>query len=325
MALIKKITSDSTEDRQENPQTKDAEATVGKEEILPTHSLPTARFEEGKDVFVQLRDWLLVVLGEQVWENLRALMGYEKPYQEDETPEDLPTWTLNLLKTGLRHNEQTSDVEHLARTLFAQWFAPQDENKRLKTEVKRLAEALQQAQEKTENWQKKCDTAQMQAFRAEENLKETVPLHDFVDAVFSDKEGQRFLPLWEDALKNPAENLPEFALACGKAWSAFRQEMTRLPESEEEKMEVLHKQLSVFLKGISGQHISQRRQILDLVGKIASTCLQEHDFISPEESRQINLDMHTPIGNGELIREGISFAIIRREGRQVMRYAEVRT
>lgn len=323
MALIKKITPDTAEEKQENVQ--ETEPKAGKTENLPTPTLPVVRFEEGKDVYVQLRDWLLAVLGESVWGNLRQVIGYERPYQENETPEALPDWLLDLLKTGLRHNEQISDVTHLAQTLFAQWFAPQDENERLKTELKRLQEALQQTQEKAESLQKMCDLAQVRAFQAEERLKETIALRDFVEVAFSDREGQRFLPLWEDALKNPADNLPEFALACSKAWLAFRQETAQLPTQEEERLEVLHKQLSAFLKGISGQHIAQRRQVLDLVGKIASTYLQAHDFVSPEESRQINLDLHTPVGNGELIREGISFAIIKRENKQVIRYAEVRT
>jgi hypothetical protein len=319
MALIKKIASEPNPNAENvAPQKQEA-----KEEILPAAA--PMRFEEGKDVYVQLRDWLLAVLGEQIWGNLRGIIAYERPYQEGEAVEALPEWLLDLLKTSLRHNEQISDAAHLAKILFAQWFAPQDENKFLKTELKQLAEALQNAQEKTENLQKSCDAAQLKAFQAEESLKETIPLRDFVEVAFSDKEGQRFLPLWEDALKNPAENLPDFALACSKAWLAFRQETTQLPENEEERLEILHKQLSAFLKGISGQHITQRRQVLDLVGKIASTYLQAHDFISPEESRQINLDLHAPVGNGELVREGISFAIIRRENRQVMRYAEVRT
>jgi|GEM_PF-6289835 len=270
-------------------------------------------------------DWLLTFFDKSIWENLRSIMQYRLPYQDAENPPALEEWLTALLKANLRHNEQVSDVEMVAKAIQEHWLKPKEQIEKLAQGKTALEETIQKNIEKQNTLSKERDEAQVRAFRAEETLKSYLPIHDFVNMVFEDKEGQRFMPLWEDALKNPHENLTDFTTAYSKAWAAFKKDIASLPSDEDERMEALHKFLSNFLKRISKKYITQRRQMLDTLANIASVYLTTYDFVSPEESRQIDPDIHTPVGNGELVVEGISFAVLKRSNKQVMRYAEVRT
>lgn len=79
-----------------------------------------------------------------------------------------------------------------------------------------------------------------------------------------------------------------------------------------------------FLAEISGKSPPQRRALLGAVADYVNTCLDEYLLVSPEEMRQIDPKIHCVIrGKGTEIKEGISFAVVRRDTGKTVMYADV--
>jgi hypothetical protein len=65
--------------------------------------------------------------------------------------------------------------------------------------------------------------------------------------------------------------------------------------------------------------------MLDLLAVACSAKFKLYKFISPEESLQVDPRIHsaTALG-GSTIKEGISFAVIKKDTMQTVKYAEIR-
>lgn len=94
--------------------------------------------------------------------------------------------------------------------------------------------------------------------------------------------------------------------------------------NEEEAVEKVDILLRKYLKNIENIDILHRREILKYIAETFSEKFIEFEFISPENSKQVNPSYHVIKGNSGLyIKKGISFLILRKKNRNVFRYAEV--
>jgi len=93
---------------------------------------------------------------------------------------------------------------------------------------------------------------------------------------------------------------------------------------EEEKMEILHTALTRVLEALTGLYIPQRRAVLEQLAKLCNSRVSDYLFISPEESKEIDLRIHNAASiGGNQILEGRTFAVVNRSSYQTVKYAEI--
>ena len=130
--------------------------------------------------------------------------------------------------------------------------------------------------------------------------------------------------LLNDAIDNADKNTGIFIAKFGKAWTILNTALNNLSEDEKENMELVHKATIEMLEQIADTHISERRPLLDMVADIISDSFNEYEFVSPEQTLQLDPAIHNAKGLGTAsIKEGISFAVIRKESRQAVKYADI--
>ena len=146
-----------------------------------------------------------------------------------------------------------------------------------------------------------------------------------VDAVFSGEavEIQTINQLLKEDIKNPSEALSAFCVALAKTWGILAQALQKEGE-EEEKMEILHVALTRVLEALTGLYIPQRRAVLEQLAKLCNSRVSDYLFISPEESKEIDLRIHNAASiGGNQILEGRTFAVVNRSSYQTVKYAEI--
>ena len=98
----------------------------------------------------------------------------------------------------------------------------------------------------------------------------------------------------------------------------------REPSSEEARIDSLSVRLDALLCSLQGLHIVNRRGILDTIARICSDNSGNFLFVSPESSLVVDPAIHDVKGlHGNTVKEGLSFAIIRRDSRQTIRLANI--
>ena len=92
----------------------------------------------------------------------------------------------------------------------------------------------------------------------------------------------------------------------------------------DEVLKIIDEILRFMLENLKDNFILQRRALLDALARIITKKFDNFDFISPEETLQIDLDIHNTKGTGgNKIKQGFSFAVIRRENKQTYKYADI--
>jgi hypothetical protein len=82
--------------------------------------------------------------------------------------------------------------------------------------------------------------------------------------------------------------------------------------------------LMKVLAAITGLHIINRREVLDAIAKVCSDSTGNWVFVSPESSLVVDPAIHNAKAlSGTTVKEGISFAIIRKDSRQTIKLADI--
>ena len=153
----------------------------------------------------------------------------------------------------------------------------------------------------------------------------SVGIDVMVDAVFSGEavEIQTINQLLKEDIKNPSEALSAFCVALAKTWGILVRALQKEGE-EEDKMEILHAALTRVLEALTGLYIPQRRAVLEQLAKLCNSRVSDYLFISPEESKEIDLRIHNAASiGGNQILEGRTFAVVNRSSYQTVKYAEI--
>lgn len=274
-----------------------------------------------------IKNWLIDVFGIQIIMHAKKITGYQKPYHDQE--EDIGEWLLNVLKTLLLYNEKENDVsilyfninEYLDKYINEINLLSQKNTqiiKRLELEL----EVQSKIKQENENYKNKCDDL-------EDMCDSRIPIDIFIyQTLGKDELAQRFMNIWDDAIKYPSKNLTSFAVSFVEAWYKFVDKLNKIinhNEDEDTFINAIHHIIIEFLFDIKGKYIVQRRLILSSIAKICSEKLKNHYFFSPEDSTQIDIAFHNIKENkgGNFIYEAISFGVIKKDGLQVIKHADI--
>ncbi|RCR67597.1 hypothetical protein [Larkinella punicea] len=285
-------------------------------DFTPPDPLPTPL-----DSFVNhLRD----LLGPEVIARLRQNPNLALPYaDEDSTDGD---W----LRRGLQTILSSDDLETVgsrARDLPLTISRPlQQQIENLRWEQLEQQQALTLALEQKQTAETGREQAEIEVFRLRKERAAMLPAAEFVRLFFSTAAETGIRNLLIEATESPTPDLNGFLAAFVGGWTALRALETTLNESPQDAVRQYHQALTDLLSALTGLYIPQRRALLDKVAQWASNHFEDFVFVSPEETRQVDPALHNVQGlGGNTVREGRSFAVIRRQSRTVVIYADIVT
>ena len=270
----------------------------------------------------RLAAWLTTFLGEDVFrrleenENLHVSMLEEK--------KDVTGWLTAGLKTILKSEDLEllvqrveQEIQELQKRLIVA-AEIQVSNQDIMADCERQKREIEALEIKLEPLQREVNSLK-------KKVAASVGIDVVVDAVFSGEavEIQTINQLLKEDIKNPSEALSAFCVALAKTWGILMQALQKEGE-EEEKMEIMHAALTRVLEALTGLYIPQRRAVLEQLAKLCNSRVSDYLFISPEESKEIDLRIHNAASiGGNQILEGRTFAVVNRSSYQTVTSAEL--
>lgn len=180
----------------------------------------------------------------------------------------------------------------------------------------------------TKNLTAQIADAEELVYKTEKKFADVVPISKLIKFYISNDNRNEYLTKIEnlllDSYKNGDKNGKEFTLKFFKGFVWINNAIENVVEDEKENLEYFNTAGKNFLTDISGTNSAERRPLLDIVATMINTHFNDYDFISPEQTLQIDPSIHNAEGmGGTSIKEGLSFAVVRRETRKAVYYADI--
>ncbi len=265
----------------------------------------------------KIADMLFQVIGKQPFEFLKENKDIRLPYTE--MPLSVQQWLSKVLDTVFTP-EQLQESGTLLAQKNAKGFS-------VVQEPKPSAENIhnQDIAKQYEMLKQDYETLRTKKQKLEVKLKSAIDAEILINVIFSTFSAPDIEDGLLELVKAEDENNAKFLTVFSKEWTNINNVLLKnksLPEQE--KVEKVHKELTVLLSELSGIHVPQRRIILDRLADYVSAQFQDFTFISPEESLQVDPAIHNAKGvGGTRVKEGRSFAVIRKNSGQVYIYADI--
>lgn len=179
-----------------------------------------------------------------------------------------------------------------------------------------------------QNLTTQVEDAEELTFKTEKKYSDTIPISEiiksFISENFKNESTDRIENLLSDSYKNGGQNGQKFTKSFLKAYVWIENAFLNLKEDEKTNLYLVHNATKTFMHQISGTISSERRPILDIIATLINSHFHEYDFISPEQTLLIDPTIHNAEGTGgSSIKEGLSFAVVRRETRKTVFYADI--
>ncbi len=221
----------------------------------------------------------------------------------------------------------TNDVLQNLQTFLNEYA---DKINQLSAENLELAEKQRKQEIFIKNLQAQIEDAEEQVFKIEKKYADTLPVSEliafFISSNFQNEYTKKMSELLAEAFKNSGKNGQKFALSFLKGFVFIENAIMELGDDEKENLNILHKATTLLLAEISETNAPERRPLLDIIANFCNSYLSAYDFISPEQTLQIDPLIHNAEGiGGTVVKEGISFAVVRRDTRKTVFYADILT
>ena len=266
-----------------------------------------------------LTNWLLSKIGEKSIQKIQGNPNFLLPYTEKDM---LPAqWLNRAIKTLLK----TNDLTEIAADIRKKEDEIGDYLKSLKVEINEITSLNDQLKKQNERLIKEREDLKATTHSLQKRLRQSVSAKELIQRFFDkDEKAAGVVHLLNEAVDSAESGFSSFFPLFLNSWDELKTTLDILPEKETNKLEMLDKTLESLLTNLSNQFIPQRRALLEAIARIASEPLDNFTFISPEETLRINPEIHDVKGaGGDRIKEGRSFAIIRRKNGQIYKYAKV--
>ncbi len=307
---------------------------VTKKTIKPSEIPNTTSTKVNPDTEIQISvntvedisAWFINSIGEKVFENVKNNEYLQLPYTENENL-NTKDWLAKALKT-LFSKEQIKEIGNQISQGNKNTGKLQEKEEQLELEKQQFEERMLKINTRFERLKEEVEEAESEKHRIEKEMQSSLSLNKLIPIFFKGEEDspkhKQLRNLLNDAIDNADKNTGIFIAKFGKAWTILNTALNNLSEDEKENMELVHKATIEMLEQIADTHISERRPLLDMVADIISDSFNEYEFVSPEQTLQLDPAIHNAKGLGTAsIKEGLSFAVIRKESRQAVKYADI--
>ena len=271
--------------------------------------------------------WLIELIGEDLFNQIKSNPHLQLPYTEENISST--EWLVKALKT-IFASETLDELTSRIKEFNSDSGQASTELEQIEKEKQALVEKWDKAQARFSQLQAEVDNAETEKFQLEKQLSTSIELNSLLDEIFEENRPysdtvEKLVKLFKDAIQNFDKNLSSFLIKFAKGWAAIQAATALFGKDEKENMEIAHKATIYLLKSISGTFVSERRPALDLVADFISELFTEYEFVSAEQTLQVDPDIHNAHGKGAThIKEGISFAVIRKESRKAVIYADIK-
>jgi hypothetical protein len=289
-----------------------AEVTSGPDPVQ--HELP----EEPE---LRIAALLLESFGKEAFERIRSEGSFMVPFTDEQT--SLEVWTGQCIRMLFKAEE----ISALALN-FSRWLEQKESaTALLKQEILTLKERLEIGAERIRAMENDYVIADSERQQLRKELLSSISAVYFIDRFLlqsTSPEAAKIAGLLKEEMERPGEDFPHFVTGFTDGWMTLLTAISSAAD-DESGMEAVHLALTGLLEKIAGRGITARRAILEIVAGLCSAKFKLFKFISPEESLQVDPRIHsaTALG-GSTIREGVSFAVIRKDTMQTVKYAEIR-
>ena len=264
--------------------------------------------------------WFIDFFGEDVFRHIKDNPNFRLSLVDEET--SVTNWLTRALKTFLSFDDLLSIGQRIRFNTvhYETRIAEIEEANRV------LEQNLEHAEQKVGKAETAVRSAEAIQHKLRNKIKASMPLQLLIDNFLAtDPSTAPIVGLLREAMEDPVEDLPDFTLGLTKGWLAVSRVFELEITDEKQRMETMHETLKKLLCELSGKIISQRRDILQNIAAIVSSGFKDYDFVSPEEALQVDPSVHKAIGlGGTKVKEGITFAVVRKNTRQTVVYAEIK-
>ncbi len=319
-SLSKKIQKDAVEEQQNNLTENNTQLSV-KAVNTTNASLNLNNAEE-------ISKWLLKLIGNDVVSQIKENPYLQLPYTEPDI--EISEWLSKAIKTIFSQqsiqNIGTSIQNNFARITELEQIVNEAE-----TAKAQINDKVEKFNLKFREMQAQMDDVDGEKHALKKELNASIPITKFINEMFresgAESENQKkLIETLNETLENTNDpNISTFVIRFAKGWIPVKNYLTNLGTDEKENLELIHGALSALLHHISGIFIPERRVLLDFAAKICSDSFKEYDFISPEQTLNVDPDIHNAQGVGNArIKEGVTFAVVRKETRKAVKYADIK-
>lgn len=264
----------------------------------------------------EITNWFISFFGEEIFAHIKENPNFKLPFTEEGiSTED---WLNKAIKTVFLFE----DIQKMGRTIREKYFqvvSVVEESKQYRKDFKRVKDELDELSED-------YDRARSKRNKLEKEIKSSLPAEGIIEAIFGKEEKIADInKAMKEAMNNPSDELKSFITAFIQGWLIFKEEVLKFTNDEKANIDIAQKGGRELLNSISGCYIPERRAILDKVAEYISSFFTEYLFISPEQSLQIDPSIHNANGiGGSRVKEGVSFAVLRKENKQTYQYADIK-
>lgn len=280
-------------------------------------NIPSENINIAKNLTIEdLAHWLIDNLGENLFKNLKNNPNFSIPYAEENIT--IVEWLQRAIKTIFTLEDLQLALQHLQNKINNSTKNFNDITSQLNIELDRNKKELAALKEDLE-------IAQAKKNKAEKKVKSAIPGTILLDIIFGEnKDTASIRQQLEIALEQPTDGTMDFITGFAQGWIALNNALNKCTDDEIQNIDTIQKALRILLQKISGKHIAERRTLLDATANYINKLFTNFEFISPEQSLQVDPSIHNAKGvGGSRIKEGISFAVIRKANRQTYQFAEI--
>ena len=272
---------------------------------------------------IEITDWLLSLIGDGVFEQLKTNPYLQLPYTSD----DITTkeWLAKAIKT-IFTQENIKNIGTQIHTNHIKIVELQQAAQKAEAEKIAFKEKFNQ---KFQAIKAEIGEVEDDKYEIEKQLHSAIPISLLINEFYRDPEDhseelKKLINTLQEALTNKDDKVAKFIMRFSKGYLYLKSTFEQLSDNEKDNLNTIHNALTVLLSNISNIHIAERRPLLDIIAKICSNKFSEYDIISPEQTLQLDPEIHNAAGKGSAtIIEGITFAAVRKKSRKAVIYADV--
>lgn len=275
----------------------------------------------------RIASWLVSTFGGDVFEELINNPNLQLPYADEDLSAE--QWLERTVKTLFSVDSVAKISSRIPQNSSVE--PPEDEIEKIVKE--RMNEKIEKYNVRFQQMRSEMETLEGEKAAVSAQLNKAIPLGKFVTEIFKKSDEnvtqaqKRISQTIEEALETSKdENLSTFVIRFAKGWIALKAQIENFKENaEKENLELIYPVLTNMLTLISGCYISERRTILEFVAQHCNEYFSDYVFISPEQTLNVDPEIHNASGAGNgNIKEGSSFAVVRSDTKKTVKYADIK-
>lgn len=163
------------------------------------------------------------------------------------------------------------------------------------------------------------------AFKLEKKAEQMIELSKFVEYNFDGVDGgDKVKNLLLESINGDSDDLASFIVPFSINSQNIIMLKKYMTNDLDKDINLYLDEIKILLQRISEKYIPQRKKLLEELANTISQNFIDIEFVSPEEYTLIEPKIHNiPPSGGQKVIEGISFAVIKKETKQTMIYADI--